>query len=395
MLLSDRPIVCAGEDQLGFQSFCASLAKGLRDMAPAEGMVVALHAPWGSGKTSALNLLQRHLTVLDIAEHSKKTVGEIMQMAAARDGADSQTERDLAKQWARLIDKHGKKLRSTVIRFNPWFFSGQENLFKAFFGVLGTELSIADNTKVAKAVAAILKRADAAGSMVGAGVGLLAAGPPGAAGGATIGGFFGRLANDKFDTKESLDASLGRLRDALRSSERRLLIIIDDIDRLLPEELRQILTLIKSLGNLPNVSYLLAFARTEVANLIKRAGISNADYLEKIVQVSFELPRPDRYALRAMLFSRLDAILAGRELGDTSRWSQAYFQHIDPYLKTPRDVTRLCNSLQIAWPAVQGEADWTDLVALEVLRLHEPTIYDLVLERLDHLTGANSSVPRR
>jgi KAP-like P-loop domain-containing protein/outer membrane protein with glycine zipper len=391
MLLSDRPILCAAEDQLGFQPFCATLAKGLREMAPAEGMVVALHAPWGSGKTSALNLLQRHLAVLDIAELTKKKVDEIAEMAAVRPDAPSKDERALAGKWEALVEKHGKKLKTTVIRFNPWYFSGQENLFKAFFGVLGTELSIVNNSKVAKAVAAVLKRGDAAGSMLGAAAGLVTAGPAGAAGGATIGGFFGRMAGDKFDKKESLEASLQQLREALESSDRRLLIVIDDIDRLLPEELRQMLTLIKSLGNLPNVTYLLAFARTEVIDLINRAGISNAEYLEKIVQVSFELPRVDRYALRTMLFSRLDGILAGRELEDTNRWGKAFFSYIDPYLKTPRDVTRLCNALQVTWPAVQDEVDWTDLIVLEILRLHEASIYDLVLDKLGYLTGETAS----
>jgi hypothetical protein len=360
-------------------------------MAPAEGLVVALHAPWGSGKTSALNLVQRHLAVLDIAELRKKSVEEVAGMAAARSDSPSVDERQLADEWTKLLCKHAKDLKTTAVRFNPWYFSGQENLFKAFFGVLGTELSITDNTKVAKAVAAVLKRADAAGSMLGTAAGLIAAGPAGAGGGAAIGGFFGRLAGDKFDKKESLEASLQRLRDALEGSARRLLIIIDDIDRLLPEELRQLLTLIKSLGNLPNVTYLLAFARAEVVDLIKQAGISNADYLDKIMQVSFELPRVDRYALRAMFFNRLDAIRRGKELEDTSRWSQAFFNHVDPYLRTPRDVTRMCNSLQVIWPAVEDEVDWSDLVVLEILRLHEPDIYDVVLDRLDLLTGETPS----
>ncbi len=177
------------------------------------------------------------------------------------------------------------------------------------------------------------------------------------------------------------------MREALQASESHLLVVIDDIDRLLPEELRQILTLIKSLGNLPNVTYLLAFARAEVVDLIKRAGISNADYLEKIVQVSFELPNADRYALRSMLFSRLDAIRRGKELNDPSRWGTVFFRYVDPLLRTPRDVTRLCNSLQVIWPAVEDEVDWSDLVVLELLRLHESTIYDLALEKLTRLTG--------
>lgn len=388
MLLSDRPILCAAEDQLGFQPFCATLAKGLRDMAPAEGMVVALHAPWGSGKTSALNLLQRHLAVLDISERSKKDIDAVARMAAARPDAPSEDERKLSEEWRSLYDKHAKNLKTTVIRFNPWYYSGQENLFKAFFGVLGTELSIANNTKVAKAVARVLKRGDAAGAALGAAIGMTVGGPPGAAGGASIGGLFGKLAGDKFDHKESLEASLQQLREALQVSERRLLIVIDDIDRLMPEELRQILMLIKSLGNLPNVTYLLAYARSEVVELIARAGINNADYLEKIIQVSFELPRVNRYALRTMLFSRMDAIRKGKELKHTTRWSQAFFNHIDPCLRTPRDVTRLCNALQVVWPAVEDEVDWADLVVLEVLRTREPDIYDLVVDKLDQLTGA-------
>jgi len=387
VLLSDRPILCAAEDQLGFQPFSATLAKGLREMAPAEGLVVALHAPWGSGKTSALNLIQRHLAVLDIAELTRKSIDGIAKMAAASKDAASDEERKLAYGWEKLVEKHEKKLKTTVIRFNPWYFSGQENLFKAFFGVLGTELSVVNNTKVASAVAAVLKRGDAAGSALGAAIGMTLAGPAGVAGGASIGGLFGKLANDKFDKKESLEATLQQLRQALQASDRRLLIIIDDIDRLMPDELRQMLALIKSLGNMPNITYLLSFDRAEVVKLIDQAGITNADYLEKIVQVSFELPRVDRYALRTMFFNRLDAIRGGKDLEDTRRWGEAFFLYIEPQLKTPRDVTRLCNSLQLIWPALEDEVDWSDLVVLEVLRLQEPGIYERIIEKLGYLTG--------
>lgn len=99
MLSSDRPIICAAEDQLGFQPFCSTLAKGLREMSPTEGMVVALHAPWGSGKSSALNLIQRHLTALDIAAVSKADIADILEMAASRPDATSPEERRLAASW--------------------------------------------------------------------------------------------------------------------------------------------------------------------------------------------------------------------------------------------------------------------------------------------------------
>lgn len=168
--------------------------------------------------------------------------------------------------------------------------------------------------------------------------------------------------------------------------------MIDDIDRLLPDELRQMLTLIKSLGNLPNITYLLAYDQAEAAALLKRAGIENAEYMDKIVQVSFQLPRVDRAALQSMFFSRMDVIRQNKELKDMRRWGEAFIRGIDPYIRTPRDVTRLCNSLQITWPAVEDEVDWGDLIVLEVLRLHEPGHYRRVLDNLDLLTGEASSL---
>ena len=386
-LLSDRPIVSAGEDQLGLQPFAATLARSLRQMAPAEGMVISLHAPWGSGKTSALNLIQRHLAVLDISDLANRSVDEISSLAAARPGSGIDDEKKRAKDWTDLAHHHHANRKTTVIRFNPWYFSGQENLFKAFFGVLGTELSISNDTAVAKAVGAVLKRGSEAGAAFGAGVGLLVAGPAGAAGGATIAGLFGKLVGDKFDKKQSLEASLQDLRTALQTSDKRIVVIIDDMDRLMPDELRHMLTLVKSLGNLPNITYLVAYDQSEVIKLLKLSGIDNVDYLEKIVQVSFELPNVDRYALRSMLFGKLDPILGGETVGDQRRWAEAFFLHIDPYIQTPRDITRLTNALHVVWPAVKGEVDWSDLVTLETLRMHEPKLYAIIQEKLDLLTG--------
>lgn len=391
MLYSDRPVVCAAEDQLRLQPFAAVLARGLREMAPSEGMVVALHAPWGSGKTSALNLFQRHTAVLDVAAITGRTVEDLAALAAARSDSGEAGEETRAQEWEQLFLNNRAQCATTVVRFNPWYFSGQESLFKAFFGVLGTELELAQNSLVARAVGKLLKRGAEAGTAAGAVTGALVGGPPGAAGGAAVGGFFGRFLNDRFDDKESLEASLRELRDALLAGQKRVLVILDDMDRLLPDELRQMLSLVKSLGHLPKVVYLAAYDRAEIARLLKSAGIDSEDYLEKIVQVSFELPKADRHALRSLLFSRLDTIRQGEEIENPRRWGISYFSHVDPYLTTPRDVIRLTNSLQVVWPSVKGEVDWSDLVVLETLRLHESNIYSKLVDKLDLLTGAESS----
>ena len=63
----------------------------------------------------------------------------------------------------------------------------------------------------------------------------------------------------------------------------RNIVIIDDIDRLAPSEMRLIFSLVKSLGDLPNVVYLLSFDRAVVTRSLAAGedGVS-ADFLEKI-----------------------------------------------------------------------------------------------------------------
>lgn len=391
-LSSDRPIESAGEDRLGFQPFASSLAKGMHGMVPADGMVIALHAPWGSGKTSAFNLIARHLTVLDLAELTREPIEELSQLAAARPDGPEPEEQERATRWGNLLQRHQQSLRTMVVRFNPWYFSGQESVFKAFFGVLGTELSIDNETAVAKAVAAVLKRGAQAGSALEAVLGGLAAGPAGTAAATAVTGLFGTLAGDQFDTLQSLDSTLARLRDALRASEKHIIVFIDDIDRLMPAELRQMLTLLKSLGNLPRITYVLAYDRDEVGKLLEHAEISNSDYVEKIVQVSFDLPKIDRYALRSLLFGRLDAILMDGDIGDKERWGLSYHSYMDPYISRPRHVMQLSNALHVIWPSAQDEVDWTDLCILQVIRLHEPNIFKIIVDNLDRLTGEDQFI---
>ena len=107
----------------------------------------------------------------------------------------------------------------------------------------------------------------------------------------------------------------------------------------------------------------------------------------------FESRCPDHYyqSLRKCCYPqrarKLDAIRRGKELKDTRRWLSTFFTDIDPYLlDISRHGTRLCNSLQVTWSSVEGEVDWTDLVALETLRLHELNLHAIILEKLDLLT---------
>jgi predicted KAP-like P-loop ATPase len=111
--------------------------------------------------------------------------------------------------------------------------------------------------------------------------------------------------------------------------------------------------------------------------------------LEKIIQVPFELPRPDRTALRHALFKRLDAVIAPTPEGrfDSMYWSNIFHSGLDPLITVPRDVVRMANALNVTYPAVVGEVNPVDFIAIEALRIFLPGVYDAIRTAPEQFTG--------
>jgi len=193
------------------------------------------------------------------------------------------------------------------------------------------------------------------------------------------------------DTR-SIDAMIEDLSAHLSSIECRFLIIVDDLDRLQPDELRQILTLVKTFGNLPNVTHLLAYDREIVNAALGGLVTSGLDddlptFLEKVVQVELDLPYPTESSLRKLTTEKLTAIFGSSPEMDVEDWlrvSEVAFEH---YMKRPRDVVRVCNALSIVWPSVEAEVYMPDLLAVELLRHYDRATYDLIRSLKNYLIG--------
>lgn len=178
--------------------------------------------------------------------------------------------------------------------------------------------------------------------------------------------------------------------NALRKQEKKILVIIDDIDRLTKGEIRQIFKLVKSVANFPNVVYLLAFDENVVAQALEEGqSISGREYLKKIIQVPFELPQPEKSELVSLLCGRLDQLLAHipQERFDQQRWHTILLRGIQYYINTPRDIIRLMNTLNVTYQCVRDEVNPVDFVALETLRVFAPDIYHLIRVNSVLLTG--------
>ena len=75
---------------------------------------------------------------------------------------------------------------------------------------------------------------------------------------------------------QSLEDIRDDLVQALRLLDRRILIVIDDVDRLTDEEVHDIVRLVKLVGDLPNLTYLLCFDRERVEEILGRPADNQA-----------------------------------------------------------------------------------------------------------------------
>ena len=122
--------------------------------------------------------------------------------------------------------------------------------------------------------------------------------------------------------------------------------------------------------------------------------IPGEQYLEKIVQAPFELPLPDRAALRRLLSEQLDELIAETpdHMFDLGHWENVYRDGIDNYIQTPRDVVRLINTLAVTYPSVREEVNPVDFFALEALRVSDSAAYDLIRRNPSSFTGRTDMV---
>lgn len=336
-LSADRPSTDPKDDLFGHAPFAKSLADSICRYPGSDGLVLALYGPWGSGKSTVLSYVSHYL--------------------------DQRPEGD----------------RPAVVTFNPWWFSGQENLARAFLGQLQAVLP-AKSEKFKKLGDLLGDFAEGIGGLID-----LSGMTGGVAG--KLGKLIGMATKRKPKDVPALKSEISKI---LKEAGKRILVIIDDIDRLTPEETRQLFTVIKALADFPNVVYLLAFDRDVAAQAInQQSGLPGERYLEKIIQVPFELPPVDRVALRAALFRRLDQVIGDTSDGlfDQSYWTNVFFDGIDPLIQVPRDVVRFANTLSVTYPAVRGEVNPVDFIALEAIRVFLPDLYDVVRTNPERFSG--------
>jgi predicted KAP-like P-loop ATPase len=169
--------------------------------------------------------------------------------------------------------------------------------------------------------------------------------------------------------------------------------VIDDIDRLAADEVRMLFRLVKANADLPRLTYLLLFQRDKVEEALNDPNGSGSEFLKKIVQVGFDIPRLEQADIDSIVFAEIGNLL--REIPDDTfdshRWGNLYYGGLRHFFISLRELYRYLGMLEfyqgLFGPAEHLDVNPIDLIAVQVLRVFEPKLYDSLPHMKSVLTG--------
>jgi predicted KAP-like P-loop ATPase len=312
--------------------------------------VIGITGPWGSGKSSILNLLRENL---------KATYPDAI-----------------------------------VVSFDPWLISGRNDLISEFIkellATIEAEPKFVEKLKgltdtITKYGERLAPAANfiipGAGTLVESGIRVLAA-------------------------ARSHDVSLNDLRKKLLSELAAvavpIVVLVDELDRIEDHEIRAVAQLVRSVADFPSISYVLAYDQDRVVQALGegspdgvRAERGRA-YLEKIVQLQIPLPVTFPDEIIRLLSAELSSLQPELRFPEDFQNIERYKDLIDIFtthlIQTPRDIKRLVGTFHVFASMLNQEVDWIDLLAYSALLIKAPSTVDEIRKNPGHFSEEALSI---
>lgn len=330
---ADNPIRRPQDDVLGRTQAARSFAERVLRTDLSEGVVVGVLGPWGSGKTSFVNLAR--------------------------------------SRWGDLGVR--------VLDFNPWMFSGAEQLVNAFFVELSAQMKLQpDLSEVGKGLSEY--------GEAFSGLGWLPVVGPWVERGRLATGVLAKMLQRQ---KEGIGGRRDKVTRALSALDKPIVVVLDDIDRLTRAEIRDMFRLVRLTANFPNIVYVVAFDRGKVEKALSEQDSTGREYLEKILQVGVDLPAVPENVLTKQLTGAIeDAISDIDDLGpfDEDAWPDIFSEIIRPLIRNMRDVRRYAISIHGTARELGGQIALADMLALEAVRVFLPDSFQQLHQSANGLT---------
>ena len=334
MFYSEKPIILGKEDLLGRAKVANELSREIKFYKNEDSLAIGIVGKWGSGKTSFINM---------VLENFK--------------GNDNYI----------------------VIKFNPWNISSRKQLISDFFLQLSN--SIEKKSKTNKIVKTIKKSLNKLSKIFKTLESIQVF---------SILGIIINFIKECIKTEdEDLETIKRKIDTELEKLAKKLIIVIDDIDRLCDEEIREIFQLVKSIANFKNTIYILSYDREIVTKALdKTQQEKGEEYLEKIVQVPLVLPYISKNDLDKIFIDRLNtSINIPDKEYDNEYFSELYYNGLAESFENLRDIERYMNVFNFGINLAREELNINDYIAITLIKVFEPNLYEHIKNNKEYFSG--------
>lgn len=325
----DKPIFNEDEDILGRKEIADHLLSFVKKCDTYDNLTVSLQGPWGSGKTSILNL---------------------------------------------LISKLEKEENIIIYEFNPWNFEDDTSLLRAFLDGLSKKIG---NEELSKSILELIDFYNNTfvfnkyiNGIVNIGVKTL----------------------EQASKDRTIDDIRDEIEDKLRTNNKKVIVIVDDIDRLPAIQIKQLFQMIKKTCNFVCLHYILCMDKRVVLSSLENIqgkNISSKNYLDKIIQVEINIDNPTTDQIENYLFSNLETIYKkyGNQINvDDDRLIEIHnWLGLDDF--NIRDINRALNDTVFKLSYFENNIDFIDLVNMSLIETKYTELFDFIREHIDLFVG--------
>jgi len=186
------------------------------------------------------------------------------------------------------------------------------------------------------------------------------------------------------DIEGDVFESIGNLKEEidkqLATISSKIIVVIDELDRLSGNEIKMVFKLVKSIGSFSNLIYVIPFDKAYVIDQIKDDTIGD-QYLKKIFQIQIELPPVSYVEMYEVLTKSL--VKYSRSSGENglesnAKWKKIFQSGLRDYFQNLRDVYSFLNSLDIYMNLKAKDLDDLDFIAIVAIKLFDPQLYDYI-----------------
>ncbi|WP_198034963.1 P-loop NTPase fold protein [Winogradskyella sp. J14-2] len=329
--LSDDPVLDEKKDLLSYGPKIKSLTNILLNENFEKSIAIGLVGPWGNGKSSVIEMSQKQLKTIE-SYHDR-----------------------------------------VVIHFLPYLNHKEEDIINEFFIALSNQIS-KFNGKLSSQILDYAKKLTDVYK-----------------GGNAFNLFEKHVTTiDQSSAKELYD----NINKRLKEIDKKIIVFVDDLDRLSGKEIIQILKLIRNTADFRNTIFVVAMDKDYVVKRLKAENnISSTRFIDKFFQLEIYLPEIDKNILRKFVYEKLNQSVLNSTSDFKSKLERG-INHKDnlfeDYIKNLRDAKRLVNQIIFDYNFLREEINFKDFMNFTYFKLKFPKFMELLNHnRLDFLKLEN------